>query len=58
MNILTDWLGLLNPTSTQTVGGGASSESKAPWYVTPVVVLLIIGVVIYAGKKLVDKVIK
>lgn len=56
-NIL-DPLGLWNATSTQTVGGGASSESRAPWYVTPLVVLVIIAVVVYTGKKLVDKAVK
>jgi hypothetical protein len=53
-----DPFGLFNATSTKTVGGGASSEGKAPWYVTPLVVLVIVAMVIYAGKKLVDKAVK
>lgn len=56
-NIL-DPLGLWFPTSTQTVGGGASGENRAPWYVTPLVILVIVAVVVYAGKKLVDKAVK
>jgi hypothetical protein len=56
-------LNFLNPFSwfstdtTGTVGGGAPDDSKAPWYVTPIVVVLVVVVAIYAGKKVVDKVI-
>jgi len=44
--------------TTDTVGGGAASDSKMPWYITFGLVIIGGFIVFYAGKKVVDKFIK
>jgi hypothetical protein len=48
---LLDPLGLFNATSTQTVGGGAENQSKMPWYITPVLVIVGAVLIYQLGKK-------
>ena len=43
---------------TEPIGGEAKSGNSMPWYVMPAIILIVIFLVLYAGKRTVDKIIQ